>query len=163
VPWHWILLQVSLWIRTNKFWTKAMHTLQPKMHSMKTKKKNKGNETTSQGHKGPWISMKKWRDSHKKGCCYSFIIQKFYICLTIVEICYATFEHIKLGLVVHSNVKFGYKSTFFAHVSKETKAFILEKVWLSLSIYQVMNKHKVWVKEIMGHNKDLSRDLFLCE
>ncbi len=37
---------------------------------MKSKWKKRSNETISQGHKlGPWISMKKWRDSHKKGCC----------------------------------------------------------------------------------------------
>jgi hypothetical protein len=51
--------------------------------------------------------------------------------------------------------------TFFAHVSEETKAFVLENLWLGLSIYQVMNKHKSRMKEIMENNKDLSRDLFL--
>jgi len=131
--------------------------------SMKTKRKNKSNENTNQGHKGPRTSMKKRGNSHKKGCC-SFIIKMFYLCPTIVEVCYATFEHInKLGLVVHGNVKFGYMPTFFAHVSKEIRAFVLENLWLGLSIYQVMNKHKSQVKEIMENNKDLSRDLILCE
>ncbi len=88
----------------------------------------------------------------------------FYLCPIIVEFCYAIFEHINiLGLVVHGNVKFGYMPTFFAHVSQENIAFVLENLWLGLSIYQVMNKHKFQVKEIMENNKDLSRDLFLCE
>ncbi len=34
---------------------------------------------------------------------------------------------------------------------------------MGLSIYQVMNKHKSRVKEIMENNGDLSRDFFLCE
>jgi hypothetical protein len=130
---------------------------------MKTKKTNKGNETTNQGHKGPQTSMKKRGNSHKKGCC-SFIMKRFYLCPTFVEVCYATFEHIsKLGIVVHGSVKFGYMPTFSADVSEETRAFVLENLRLGLSIYQVTNKHKSRVKEIMENNKDLSRDLFLCE
>jgi hypothetical protein len=84
----------------------------------------------------------------------------FYLCPIIVEFCYAMFEHIiKLGLVVHGNVKFGYMPTFFAHVSKGNIAFVLENLRLGFFIYQVMNKHKSQVKEIMENNKDLSRDL----
>jgi cupin superfamily acireductone dioxygenase involved in methionine salvage len=60
-------------------------------------------------------------------------------------------------------MKFGYRLTFFAHVSKETTTFVLENLRLGLSIYQVMNKHKSQVKEIMENNKYLSKDLFICE
>jgi hypothetical protein len=65
-----------------------------------------------------------------------------------------------LGLVVHGNVKSGYMLAFSAHVSKETRSFVLENLCSGLSIYQVMNKHKSWVKEIMENNGDMSRNLF---
>ncbi len=84
--------------------------------------------------------------------------------MTIVEVSYATFEHVnKLGLVVHSNVKSSYMSIFSIHVWEETKSFVLENLHLGLSIYQVMNKHKFEVKEIMEINGNLSMDIFLCE
>jgi predicted transcriptional regulator len=40
---------------------------------------------------------------------------------------------------------------------------VLEHLKLGLSIYQVMNKHKCRVKEMMENNGELSRDLFLNE
>jgi len=107
--------------------------------------------------------MKKWGDSPKKGCC-SFILKRVYLHPIVVEVYYATFEHVnKLGLVVHDNVKSSYMLTFSSHVSKETRSFVLENLRMGLSIYQVMNKHKFWVKEMMENNGDLSRDLFWCE
>jgi hypothetical protein len=49
------------------------------------------------------------------------------------------------------------------HVLEETRAFVLEHLRLGLSIYQVMNKHKCRVKEMMENSSELSRDLFLSE
>ncbi len=50
-----------------------MQMLQFNMASKKTKRKNKGNEIASQGHKGPQTSMKKQGDSQKKkGVVHSF-------------------------------------------------------------------------------------------
>jgi hypothetical protein len=40
---------------------------------------------------------------------------------------------------------------------------MLEHLELGLSIYQVMNKHKAQVKEMIERNGELSRDLFLNE
>jgi hypothetical protein len=63
--------------------------------------------------------------------------------LTVAKAFYAIFQHVnKLGLVVHDNVKSSDKLAFSAHVSKETRSFVLETFHLGLSIYQVMNKHK---------------------
>jgi len=109
--------------------------------------------------------MKGQGDSHKKKrCCCSFTLKRFYLHPTIAEVSYTTFQHVnKLGLVVHGNVKSSYKSTFSALISKETRSFVLENLHLGLSIYQVMNKHKSWIKEIMENNGNLSRDFFLCE
>jgi hypothetical protein len=39
----------------------------------------------------------------------------------------------------------------------------LEHLKLGLSIYQVMNKHKCRIKEMMENNGELSKDLFLSE
>jgi hypothetical protein len=87
--------------------------------------------------------MKNRRDSQKKGCCCAFILKRFYLHSTVAEVSYATFQHVnKLGLVVHSNVKSCYKSTFSAHVLEEIKSFVLENLRLGFFIYQVMKKHK---------------------
>jgi hypothetical protein len=109
--------------------------------------------------------MKSQRDSQKKKrCCCSFTLKRFYLHLTVTEVSYTTFQHLnKLGLVVHGNVKSNYKSAFSTHVSKETKSFVLENLHMGLSIYQVMNKHKSRIKEIMENNGNLSMDFFLCE
>jgi hypothetical protein len=109
--------------------------------------------------------MKGQGDSQKKKrCCCSFTLKRFYLHPTVVKISYTTFQHVnKLGLVVHGNVKSSYKSTFSAPVSKETRSFVLENLRLGLSIYQVMNKHKSQIKEIMENNGNLPRDFFLCE
>ncbi len=40
---------------------------------------------------------------------------------------------------------------------------MLEHVQLGLSLYQVTNKHKVRVKEMIKRNGELSRDLFFSE
>jgi hypothetical protein len=82
------------------------------------------------------------RLTEKKRCC-SFILKRFYLHPIVVEVSYAAFEHVnKLGLVVHGNVKFGYRLAFLTHVSKETRSFVLENLCMGLSIYQVMNKQK---------------------
>jgi len=49
------------------------------------------------------------------------------------------------------------------HVFEETRAFLLKHLKLGLSIYQVMNKHKCRVKEMMKNSSELSKDLFLSE
>ncbi len=67
------------------------------------------------------------------------------------------------GFIVHICVKSGLRSIFFMHVLEETRAFALEHLRLGLSIYQVMNKHKCRVKEMMENSSELSRDLFLSE
>ncbi len=73
--------------------------------------------------------MKERGDSHKKGCPCSFILKRFYLCPKIIEMCYATFEHInKLGLIVHGNVKSSYRLAFFAHVLEETRTFVFENL-----------------------------------
>ncbi len=69
----------------------------------------------------------------------------------------------KNGFIIHECMKSGLRSTFCVHVSKETRAFVLEHFILGLSIYQVMNKHKCRVKEMMENKGELSRDLFLSE
>jgi hypothetical protein len=103
----------------------------------------------------------KQRRFTKKGCCCSFTLKKFYFHSTIAKISYPTIEQVnKLGLIVHGNVKFGYKLTFLAHVSKETRSFVLENLCMGLFIYQVMNKHKYRIKEIMETNGDLLRKFF---
>jgi len=116
--------------------------------------------------KGIRVPEHPWKNKEiqkKKGCC-SFIFKRFYLHLILVEVYYATFEHVnKLDLVVHGTVKSGHMLAFSAHISKETKYFVLENLCLGLFIYQVMNKHKSWVKEIMENNGDQSRDLFLCK
>jgi len=138
-----------------------MQMLQPNMAFKKNKKKNKGIDIASQGHKGPRTSMKSQKDSHKKGCSCAFTLKRFYLHPIVVEVSYTTFQHVnKLGLIVHGNVKSSYKSAFLAHVSKETKSFVLENLRLGLSIFQVMNKHKFQVKEITEDNGDLLRDFF---
>jgi hypothetical protein len=137
-----------------------MQMLQPNMASKKTKRKNKDNEIPSQGHKGPQTSMKKWGDSQKKRCC-SFTLKIFYLHPIVIEVSYATFEHVnKSGLVVNGNVKSNYKSTFLGHVSKETRSFVLENLCLGLSIYQIMNKQKSWVKEIMERTMETCQGFF---
>ncbi len=65
--------------------------------------------------------------------------------------------------IVHGCVKSGLRSIFFMHVSEETRAFVLEHLRLGLSIYQVMNKHKCRVEEMMENSSELSIDLFLNE
>jgi hypothetical protein len=136
-----------------------MQILQPNMASKKTKREKKGNEIVSQGHKGPWTSMKSWGDSQKKGFCCLFTLKRCYLHLIVAKVSYTTFQHVnKLGLVVHGNVKSNYKSAFSAHVLEETRPFVLENLHLGLFIYQVMNKHKYRMKEIMENNGNLSRD-----
>jgi len=89
---------------------------------------------------------------------------QFYLNPSIGKICYATFQHVnKDGFIVHECVKSGLRLVFYVHVSKETRAFMLEHLKLGLSIYQVMNKHKCRVKEMIENNGELSRDLFLSE
>ncbi len=135
---------------------------QPNMASKKTNRKKEGNEIASQGHKGPRTSMKSGGDSQKKkGWCCSFTLKRFYFHPTVAKVFYAIFQHVnKLGLVVHGNVKSSYRLAFSAHVSKETRSFVLENLHLGLSIYQVMNKHKSRIQEIMENNENLSRDFF---
>jgi hypothetical protein len=60
-------------------------------------------------------------------------------------------------------VKGGLKSGFSIHVLEDIWAFVLEHLQLGLSIYQVMNKHKARMKEMIERNGELSRDLFLSE
>ncbi len=60
-------------------------------------------------------------------------------------------------------MKCGLKSALSLHVSEEIRAFVLEHLWLGLSIYQMMNKHKVQVKDMMENRVELSWDLFLSE
>jgi len=67
------------------------------------------------------------------------------------------------GFIVHGCVKSGLCSAYFVHVSKETRAFVLEHFKLGLSIYQVMNKHKCRIKEMMENNGELLRNLLLNE
>jgi hypothetical protein len=69
----------------------------------------------------------------------------------------------KDGFIVHKCVKSGLCLAFYVHVSKETRAFVLKHLRLGLFVYQVMNKHKCRVKEMMEKNGELSRDLFLSE
>ncbi len=69
----------------------------------------------------------------------------------------------KDGFIVYECVKSGLRLAFYVHVSKETKAFMLEHLRLGHSVDQVMNKHKCRVKEMMENNGELSRDLFLSE
>jgi len=91
-------------------------------------------------------------------------LKQFYIHPTIVEICYVTFQHVNKEGLVRGLVKSGLGSTFSIHVSKDTWAFVLEHFQLGFfCIYQVMNKHKSLVKEMIERNGELSRDLFLNE
>lgn len=60
-------------------------------------------------------------------------------------------------------MKFGLKSTFYLHVLEETQAFVLEHLWLGLSTYQMMNKHKVQVKDMMENKVELSQNQLLNE
>lgn len=114
-----------------------------------------------------WALEFPWRNEGiltKKVVVVHWPLKRFYLHPTIVEIRYAAFEHPnKLGLIVHGNIKSSYRSTFPTHVLEETKAFVLENLWLSLSTYQVMNKHKAQIKEIMENNRDLTRDLLLSK
>ncbi len=69
----------------------------------------------------------------------------------------------KDGFIDHGCVKSGLRSVFFMHVFEATRAFVLKHFKLGLSIYQVMNKHKCRVKEMMKNSSELSKDLFLSE
>jgi hypothetical protein len=110
----------------------------------KSSEKNKNNhKTVNKGHEGLRVLMKRQGDLHKKGGCCCFTLKRFYIHPTIIEICYATFQHInKEGFVVHGLVESGLRLAFLVHVSKDIRAFVLEHLQLGLSMYQVMNKHK---------------------
>jgi hypothetical protein len=142
-----------------------MHGHMPNIMLGKSSEKNKNNhKIANKGHKGPQVSMKRWGDLHRKGGCCSFTLKRSYIHPTIIEIWGATFQHVnKEGFDVHGLVKSGLRLAFLIHVSKDIRAFVLEHLWLGLSMSQVMNKHKVRVKEMIKRNGELSRDLFLNE
>lgn len=73
---HWLLQKYHCEYGPIDF-SRTIHTLEPNMRPMKSKRKNTSNETINQEHKlGPWISMKKWGDSHKKGGCCSLTIKE---------------------------------------------------------------------------------------
>lgn len=106
-----------------------------------------------------------WRSKvirKKRDVFFFFIFKQFYLNPSVGDIWYATFQHvIKDGRIVHICVKSGLRSVFFMHVLEETRAFVLEHLRLGLSIYQVMNKHKCRVKEMMENYNELPRNLFL--
>jgi len=79
----------------------------------------------------------------------SFIVKCFYFQPKVVKICYATSKHVnQQKLIVHGRYKLGEWFTFFHHVSKGMKTFVLEHLHLGLSISQIIAKHRRHVKEI---------------
>jgi hypothetical protein len=57
----------------------------------------------------------------------------------------------------------GDRSTFVTHLSQEIKDFIMEQLRLSLTMFQIMAKHKQHVKNIMLGTCELNKDMFLTK
>jgi hypothetical protein len=55
----------------------------------------------------------------------------------------------------------GDRSTFVTHLSQEIKDFIVEQLRLSLTMFQIMAKHKQHVKNIMLGTSELNKNMFL--
>jgi len=57
----------------------------------------------------------------------------------------------------------GDRSTFVTHLSQEIKDFIVEQLRLSLTMFQIMAKHKQHVKNIMLGTSELNKNMFLTK
>jgi hypothetical protein len=67
------------------------------------------------------------------------------------------------GLHVHGDLKMGDRSTFFAHLSKQIKHFVMEQLRLGLTLFHIMAKHRQHVKNIMLRTCELNRNMFLIK
>jgi hypothetical protein len=64
---------------------------------------------------------------------------------------------------VHEDFKMGGIYTFVAHLSQQIKDFVMEKLKLGFTMFQIMAKHKEDVKNIMLVTCELNKYMFLIE
>jgi hypothetical protein len=101
---------------------------------------------------------------YKKGCRVEFTIKTLYLFKHVSKLCFIQWNHVNQNcLHVHGDFKMGDIYKFFAHLSQQIKDFVMEKLKLVLTTFQIMAKYKEHVKNIMLVICEFNKYMFLIE
>ena len=135
------------------------------MYHKKQKLDSKGKFVPNgKGHSGPRTSAQMRGFGQRRGCQCRFFVKRLYLEPSIAEITYHQMQHVNLeGYFCHGATKTGHKSRFSSHLSPHVREFIMEHLWLGLSIPQIMAKHRKRFLEVCERGEELTRDLFISD
>ncbi len=87
-----------------------------------------------------------------------------YLFKHVSKLCFIQRNHVNQnGLHVHGDLKVGDRFAFATPLSEYINDFVMEQLRLGFIVFQIMEKHRQHVKNIMLRTYELNRDMFFVE